>query len=49
MQADDEEPVVRHFLPANRLWSPLGFGRFQKQPDVRVTQATRVNPDRERD
>ncbi|HEY1476167.1 MAG TPA: MFS transporter [Chthoniobacterales bacterium] len=34
MHAGDEEPVVRHYLPANRLWTPLGFGRFQKRPDA---------------
>jgi hypothetical protein len=34
MHAGDEGPVVRHYLPANRLWTPLGFGRFQKQPDA---------------
>ena len=43
MHAGDEEPVVRHYLPANRLWTPLGFSQFQKQPDARFTQATRVN------
>jgi hypothetical protein len=32
MHAGDEEPIVRHYLPANRLWTPLGFSRFQKQP-----------------
>src|ERR1700726_1735515 len=31
MHAGDEGPVVRHYLPANRLWTPLGFSRFQKQ------------------
>jgi len=49
MHAGDEEPVVRHYLPANRLWTPLGFSRFQKQHDPRFTQATRVNADGERD
>ena len=34
MHAGNEEPVVRHYLPANRLWTPLGFGRFQKRPDA---------------
>jgi MFS family permease len=34
MHAGDEEPVVRHYLPANRLWTPLGFGRFQKRLDA---------------
>ena len=49
MHAGDEEPVVRHYLPAKRLWTPLGFSRFQKQPDARFSQATRVNADGERD
>ena len=49
MHAGDEEPVVRHYLPANRLWTPPGFSRFQKQHDPRFTQATRVNADGERD
>jgi MFS family permease len=31
MHAGDEEPIVRHYLPANRLWTPLGFSRFQKR------------------
>src|SRR6202043_532758 len=31
MHAGHEERVVRHSLPANRLCTPLGFSRFQKQ------------------
>ena len=31
MHAGDQEPVVRHYLPANRLWTSLGFARFRKQ------------------
>jgi MFS family permease len=49
MHAGDEEPVVRHYLPAKRLWTPLSFSRFRKQPDPRYTQATRVNADGERE
>ena len=49
MHAGDEEAVVRHYLPAKRLWTPLGFSRFQKQPDAPFSQATRVNADGERD
>ena len=30
MHAGDEEPVVRHYLPANRLSTPLSFSQFQK-------------------
>jgi Transmembrane secretion effector len=33
MHAGGEEPIVRHYLPASRLWTPLGFSRFQKRPD----------------
>src|SRR6201981_2316219 len=49
IHAGDQEPVVRHYLPANRLWTPLGFSRFRKQPDTRFTQATRVDAEGERD
>jgi hypothetical protein len=31
MHAGDEEPVVRHYLEANRLSTPLGFSQFRKQ------------------
>jgi hypothetical protein len=44
-----EDMVVSHYLPANRLWSPVDFSQFQKTPDARFTQATRVNADGERD
>jgi len=43
MHAGDEEPVLRHYLPAKRLWTPLGFSQFQKQPDARFSRATRVS------
>jgi MFS family permease len=49
MHAGDQEPVVRHYLPANRLWTPLGFTRFRKQPDARLAQVTPVNADGEQD
>jgi MFS family permease len=49
MHAGDEEPVVRHYLPAKRLWTPLGFSRFQKQPEARSSQETRENADGEGD
>jgi len=49
MHAGDGEPVVRHYLQANRLSTPLGFSQFRKQPEARFTQATRVNADIERD
>jgi MFS family permease len=49
MHAGDEEPVVRHYLKANRLSTPLGFSQFWKQPGVRFAQATRANADGERE
>jgi hypothetical protein len=49
MHAGDQKPIVRHYLPARRLWTPLGFSQFQKQPDGRFNQATRVNADGEQD
>jgi hypothetical protein len=49
MRAGDEEPRVRHYVKANRLSTPLGFGQFRKQPGVRFAQATRANADGEQD
>jgi MFS family permease len=43
MHAGDEDMVVGHYLPANRLWTPVDFSQFQKQPDARFTQATRLS------
>jgi MFS family permease len=39
MHAGDEESEVRHYLPAKRLWTPLGFSQFKKQLSPRDTQA----------
>ena len=30
MHAGEEEPVVRHYIKANRMSTPLGFGQFRK-------------------
>jgi len=30
MHAGDEDMVVSHYLPANRLWTPVDFSQFQK-------------------
>src|SRR5271166_2449671 len=49
MHAGDEDPIVRHYLPASRLWTPLSLQSFQQQPDTRFTRASRVNADGERD
>jgi hypothetical protein len=43
MHAGDEEPVVRHYLQANRLSTPLGFRQFRKQPEARFAQPTQAN------
>ena len=37
MHAGDEDMVVGHYLPANRLSTPLGFSRFQKQHHPRFS------------
>ena len=49
MHAGDEDMVVGHYLPANRLWTPVDFSQFQKQPDARSSQATRVTAGGEQD
>lgn len=33
MHAGEQEAVVRHYLPANRTSTPLGFGQFRKRPE----------------
>jgi Transmembrane secretion effector len=38
MHAGDQEPVVRHSLPADRMTTPLGFGQFLKQVEARSTK-----------
>jgi len=35
MHAGNQEPVVRHSLPADRMMTPLGFGQFLKQVEAR--------------
>jgi len=47
MHAGDEPAAVRHYLPAKRLSTPIGFNQFQKRPDARLSQPTRVNTDGE--
>jgi MFS family permease len=38
--AGDQAPVVRHYLPAKRLSTPLGFRQFRNQAHTRFDQAT---------
>jgi hypothetical protein len=33
-------PVVRHYIKANRVSTPLGFGQFRQQHDFRSTKST---------
>src|ERR1700737_4365936 len=32
LHAGEDEPVVRHYIKANRVSTPLGFGEFRKYP-----------------
>ncbi len=32
LHAGEDEPVVRHYIKANRVSTPLGFGQFRKYP-----------------
>jgi MFS family permease len=43
MHAGDEEPVVRHYLRANRLSTPLSFGQFRNQPEDRSARLKPAN------
>jgi hypothetical protein len=47
MHAGDEEPVVGHYLPANRLSTPLGFGQLGRQRGARLAAPRRANADNE--
>jgi hypothetical protein len=35
MHSGEQEPLVSHSLPANRMTTPLGFGQFLKQSEAR--------------
>ncbi len=39
LHAGDKEPVVRHYIKANRVSTPLGFGHFRRQNEVRASDA----------
>jgi MFS family permease len=49
MHAGDEPAAVRHYLPAKRLSTPIGFYQFQKRSDARLNQAAKLNTDGEQD
>jgi hypothetical protein len=40
LHAGEKEPVVRHYIKANRMSTPLGFGQFRRQNEVRASDAT---------
>jgi MFS family permease len=42
MHAGDQEPVVRHYLPANRMSTPLGFGQFRKRVEGRPATSSQT-------
>jgi Transmembrane secretion effector len=49
LHAGPNEPVVRHYIKANRMSTPLGFGQFRKQnkPGISdASQGTGGPPDR---
>ncbi|MEA3204449.1 MAG: hypothetical protein QOG92_45 [Verrucomicrobiota bacterium] len=39
LHAGPGEPVVRHYIKANRLSTPLGFGQFRQQDDSRSAKS----------
>jgi MFS family permease len=43
MHAGDQEPVVRHYLPARRLWTPVGFSQFRSHTHTHFDQPTQVD------
>jgi MFS family permease len=48
LHAGPNEPVVRHYIKANRVSTPLGFGQFRKQNKPGISdesQRTGVPPD----
>jgi hypothetical protein len=47
MHAGEQDPVVRHSLPAHRMMTPLGFGQFQKQIKARPGNAEKQSADGE--
>jgi hypothetical protein len=43
LHAGEGEPVVRHYIKANRLSTPLGLGQFRKQKEARSAKAAQSN------
>ena len=49
MHAGDQEPVVRHYLPARRLSTPLDFSHFRNHADTHFGQPGQVNAEAKED
>ena len=45
LHAGADEPLVRHYIKADRVSTPLGFGQFRKQPEPRMPKETPANPE----
>jgi MFS family permease len=44
LHAGEFEPVVRHYIKADRMSSPLGFGQFRKRKEPGLPEAAPANP-----
>jgi hypothetical protein len=45
LHAGEEEPIVRHYIQANRVSTPIGFAQFRKKSDPRSTEVSPANPE----
>jgi predicted MFS family arabinose efflux permease len=43
LHSGENEPVVRHYIKANRMSTPLGFGHFRKLEESRSAKAAHSN------
>jgi hypothetical protein len=39
LHAGPDEPFVRHYIKANRVSTPLGFGQFRKRVSLHASKA----------
>jgi transmembrane secretion effector len=44
LHAGESEPVVRHYIQANRVSTPLGLGHFRKQSSHPSPKGSETNP-----
>jgi transmembrane secretion effector len=40
LHAGDQEPIVRHYIKANRVSTPLGFAQFRKKSEPHSASAS---------